>query len=234
MSRRRALIFDYDGLILDTESATFEVWREFYRDEGAELRLSDWLQAVGHVDNFDPRTHLERQNGRSYHWERVQAALRERIWRRIAGRAPLDGVADLIARGRAAGWRIGVASNSDREWVRAGLESCGLLGRIDAIRARDDVVRHKPHPEVYLAVLGALDCDAGRSIAFEDSAAGTVAAKACGLRVIAVPNPLTRHHDLSAADEIRHSLAGFEPPARADDPARQPRPAIRAGGREPA
>ncbi len=212
----RALIFDFDGLILDTETATFEVWKQFYAGQQAELTLEEWLKAVGHVDNFDPRAHLEKVSGASFNWPVVEADLRQRILK-IVGQLPvLPGVAELIQQATKEGMRTGVASNSDRQWVEEGLAICGLRESIEVVRTRDDVDRYKPHPDVYLSVLEALAADPQLSIAFEDSAPGVAAAKAAGLYVVAVPNALTRYHDLSAADVVVESLQGFKLPKLAE------------------
>ena len=122
----------------------------------------------------------------------------------------LPGVAELIEQGLRLGYRLGVASNSTADWVAPNLERLGLRKFFAAVRTVDQVARPKPHPDVYLGALADLGvAQAAGSYAFEDSRPGAQAAKAAGLRVIAVPNPLTRHQDLSMADEVRASLAGF-------------------------
>lgn len=116
---------------------------------------------------------------------------------------------------RRAGWRIGVASNSTPEWVRAGLERVGLAGFVEVIRGRGTVERLKPHPDLYVAVLRDLDADPLRSFAFEDSEPGVQSARAAGMRVIAVPRALTRHQDHAGAHLVLESLEAFELPAGA-------------------
>lgn len=206
----RALIFDYDGLIVDTESSTYEVWRQLYREHGAELTIPDWLQAVGHVDHFDPRSHLETLTGRTLDWPQLDEQIAQSLRHAVAKLPPLPGVVTLMQAARTTGWRIGVASNSDTTWVLGGLDRLGLSSLVEAVRTRDDVSRHKPHPDVYLAVLAALDADPARSIAFEDSAPGAEAARAAGLHVIAVPNQLTSHLPIPHAHEFLASLSDFQ------------------------
>ncbi len=208
----KAIIFDFDGLIVDTETATFQAWQRLYRAEGVELSLQNWLQAVGHVDNFNPRQHLEELTGKSYHWPELDDGLRIEISSWINEKNVLPGIRELIQQAVARGLGIGVASNSDLKWVEDGLTKCGLRDSIGVLRTRDDVSRYKPHPDVYLSVLQALRVDPHEAIAFEDSEPGCTAAKAAGLFVVAVPNSLTRHHNLLAADELLDSLAGFTLP----------------------
>lgn len=206
----RALIFDFDGLTLDTESATFAVWRSVYRREGVELTLPTWLQAVGHVGNFDPHAHLEEMTGRRHDHAALDAEIRALLERAVADLPPMPGVEALMRVGREMGWRIGVASNSDSAWVRGGLAASGLAPLVEAVCTRDDVANPKPAPDVYRAVLAALDAAPESSIAFEDSRPGVLAAKAAGLHVVAVPNTLTRHSDLSPADERLATLVDYQ------------------------
>ena len=206
----RALIFDFDGLIVDSETPAYEAWRELYEREGVHLAVADWLNAVGYVDGFDPQNHLEKVTGRVFDWPaldlEVKARARELVW----ASPPLPGVVALLEAGWTAGWRLGVASNSSADWVVPGLERLGLRSYFEVVRTVDTVARPKPQPDVYLGALADLGLStATGSLAFEDSAPGVRAAKAAGLYVVAVPNALTQHQDLSPADEIRASLEGF-------------------------
>ncbi len=212
----RALIFDFDGLICDTEWPTFVVWRDLYARFGAELTLDTWLLAVGSVNGLDPRSHLESLIGRSLDWGPLDRETAREITNEVAKLTPLPGVLELMQEGRAGGWKVGVASNSSTDWVLGGLDRLGLLPRIDVVRTREDVAQPKPAPDVYLAVLAALGADADVSLAFEDSAPGVASAKAAGLYVTAVPNALTRHHDLSLADQCVASLMHALPMLRVE------------------
>ena len=143
----------------------------------------------------------------------LDAQISARARELIAAAAPLPGVVSLIERGLAAGYRLGVASNSTADWVVPGLERLGLRKHFEVVRTVDTVARPKPQPDVYLAALADLGILTPMgSLAFEDSEPGVRAAKAAGLYVVAVPNELTRHQDLSLADEIRPSLTGYHLP----------------------
>ncbi len=208
----RALILDFDGLIVDTEMAEFVAWQELYERQGARLEVADWLDAVGYVNGFDPRAHLEKLVGRALDWPALEPNRLARARSYAADLPVLPGVVALLEQGKRLGYRLGVASNSDGAWVGEGLGRLGLREYFAVLRTRETVARPKPNPDVYLAVLADLGASAAGSLAFEDSQPGVEAAKAAGLYVVAVPNSLTQHQDLSRADEIRASLSGYELP----------------------
>ena len=121
----------------------------------------------------------------------------------------LPGVRELIAEARAAGVRLGIASNSPHVHVDGHLERRGMRGFFDAILCRDDVSVGKPEPEVYLKALAALGVAAAEAVALEDSRLGHIAAHRAGLRVVVVPNPSTAHDTFGHAEARLESMAGF-------------------------
>ncbi len=208
----KALIFDYDGLIVDSEYPEYLSWKEIYAEAGVELTEQVWTSAVGSVNAFDPKSHLEKATGLTFDWVAINLERRRKLMERQLSQPVLPGVRDLMERGRAGGWRIGVASNSTSIWVEDGLKRLGLRSLVEAVRTVDQVQSPKPHPEVYLRVLEDLGAAAAESYAFEDSQPGVTAAKAAGLTVIGVPSLLTRHQDLSLANRLVESLSHFELP----------------------
>jgi HAD superfamily hydrolase (TIGR01509 family) len=215
MTTPRALILDFDGLMVDSEMPEYLAWKEIYAREGAHLRVEDWLNAVGYVNGFDPQAHLEKLTGQTFDWLTLETWRAGRLveLRAAMGRETLPGVRALIDQAEQWGYRLGVASNSTDDWVLSGLDRIGLRGRFLTVRTRDSVLLPKPAPDVYLGALSDLGASAAGSLAFEDSEPGVTAAKAAGLYVVAVPNELTRLQDLSLADEIVSSLEGFRMPA---------------------
>lgn len=209
----RALILDFDGLIVDSEMPVYQAWRELYEREGVHLAVADWLNAVGYVDGFDPRARLTQQTGRIFDWAALDREVSDRVRELVWASEPLPGVVALLEAGRVAGYRLGVASNSSADWVVPGLERLGLRHFFEVVRTVNTVARPKPQPDVYLGALADLGIStAAGSLAFEDSEPGVRAAKAAGLYVVAVPSELTQHQDLSLADERRESLAAFRLP----------------------
>jgi HAD superfamily hydrolase (TIGR01509 family) len=203
----RALIFDFDGLILDTEGPIYRSWMEVYEAHGVAMPFELWVKTVGSSNQaFHPQHHLEEHLGRAL----AQEVIDRRVERRaelVLAQPLLPGVADLVDGARAAGMRVGVASSSSRDWVSGHLERLGLLDRFDCIRCRDDVEHVKPEPDLYLAVLDCLGVPSNEGLAIEDSPNGIAAAKRAGLLCVAIPNPITAGLDLGAADVRLGSLA---------------------------
>ncbi len=203
-----ALIFDFDGLILETEHADYESWAKLYRDHGEDLSMELWGNVIGRGHRFfDPFVELERRLNRPLpERDRLLTERRAHHLAMIEVLEVLPGVVDRIAEAREMGLKLGVASSSSRGWVTGHLERLGM-GDWDCIRTRDDVVEAKPDPELYLSVCACIGIGPARAVALEDSANGIRAAKAAGMKCVAIPNPMTAALDLSAADLRLVSLA---------------------------
>ncbi|HXD81294.1 MAG TPA: HAD family hydrolase [Candidatus Acidoferrum sp.] len=203
----RAIVFDFDGLILDTEEPVYRSWLEVYEAHGEQLPFERWVQIVGSTTaGFHPQHHLEERLGRSL----PQEELDRRIGRRtemILAQEVLPGVLRRIAEAKAMGLKLGVASSSTTEWVRGHLARLGILESFECMRCRDDVANAKPEPDLYLAVLECLGVRASEAIAIEDSPNGVLAAKRAGMRCVAIPNSITAQLDLGQADLLLGSLA---------------------------
>jgi HAD superfamily hydrolase (TIGR01509 family) len=202
----RGLVFDFDGLIIDTEGPVYESWADIYRQHGQELSLDFWKTIVGRGSNyFDPVAELERRLGRPLEGEAIRAERRTRTQELVEALPLLPGVLRWRAEARSLGVRLGVASSSGRGWVTGHLDRLGLDGW-DCIRCLEDVERPKPAPDLYSAVVDCFGISPSHAIAVEDSVHGVEAAKAAGLYCVAVPSSLTADHDLSRADLILSSL----------------------------
>jgi HAD superfamily hydrolase (TIGR01509 family) len=203
----RAIVFDFDGLILDTEEPVYRSWLEVYEAHGEDLPFERWVQVVGSTTaGFHPQHHLEERLGRPLPKE----VLDRRIDRRtemVLAQKVLPGVVRHIEEARAMGLKLGVASSSTTDWVRGHLARLGILDSFDCMRCRDDVANAKPEPDLYLAVLDCLGVNASEAIAIEDSPNGVMAAKRAGLRCVAIPNSITARLDLGQADLLLGSLA---------------------------
>ena len=204
----QAIVFDFDGTILDTETPDYQTWQEIYSSYDVALPLGLWLQCVGGgTDDFDPHDHLETQLGRAIDRQRLRTERRRRFLDRVHAQPVLPGVHELIA---AAQWRrlkLAVASSSDRNWVDSHLQRLGLRDQFDEVVTADDVERVKPDPALYSLAVKRLDVPAGRAVAIEDSYNGMLGAKGAGLHCIAVPNQITRNSDFSGADLLLDSIA---------------------------
>ena len=205
-----ALVFDFDGLILDTETTDFQSWQEVYRAHGCELRLEDWADCVGRpAGHFDPFEHLERLTGVRFERGQIRAQRSARMRELNLLQSVLPGVCDYLREARELGLTIGLASSSDRAWVHGHLGRLGLRDYFDTIKCVEDTGAHKPDPAPYLAVLDTLGVPPAGAVAFEDSPHGVAAAKAAGMLCVAVPNPVTRRLGLDRADLVLASLASL-------------------------
>lgn len=200
----QALVFDFDGLIIDTETPLIEAYAAVHARHGVPFDRARFIRSVGHAEYaFDP------WHGFSPHADRAALELERRTVKSdlLARQPVLPGVAELIAAARAHQLRIGLASNSEHAWVEPHLQRIGLLARFDFLACREDAPSPKPEPDLYRLVLNRFGLRGHEAIAFEDSATGVLAAKRAHLWAIAVPGPSTAHHDLSPADLRVTSLA---------------------------
>lgn len=207
------LVFDFDGTLIDTESLEYETWQASFADYGERLDLKDWLPIIGGAVSVDMWTVLEQRLGHPVpNWQHAEERRHARHAKAYEHLQLMPGVQRLFAEAARRQIPIGVASNSTQGWVERGLIKTGLRDQVKSIRARDTASRPKPDPAPYAEAVADLGGDPARSFAFEDSATGVASAKAAGLTVIAIPNQLTQHHDLSAAHRIVSSLEHFQLP----------------------
>jgi HAD superfamily hydrolase (TIGR01509 family) len=200
----RALIFDFDGLILDTETALIDAYGDVHEAHGLPFDRPLFTRSVGHADYaFDPWKAF----GASADRAALELERRAFNTRRNEAQPILPGVVALIEQGRKAGLKVGLASNSGREHVSGHLGRLHLLGCFDFVACREDVPAPKPEPDLYRHVLDHFGIRGHEAIAFEDSHTGTLAAKRAGVWVVAVPNLSTGHHDFGHVDLRVASLA---------------------------
>ncbi|HEV3232724.1 MAG TPA: HAD-IA family hydrolase [Candidatus Dormibacteraeota bacterium] len=203
----RAVVFDFDGLILETEVAILTAWREVYAEHGLTLPLELWVETLGTAEHwFDPLTHLA-EAGVQLDREELDARRRRRHVEILAGESPLPGVMDYLDAAPGLGLRLGVASSSTHRWVDGHLERLGIRERFASVRCREDVARTKPDPALYLAAAADLGVAPAEAIAIEDAPNGVRAAKSAGMFCVAVPSVLTGDLDLGQADLRLGSLA---------------------------
>lgn len=204
----KGLIFDFDGLIVDTESPIYQSWQELYQSYGGSLLLEDWIKLIGSAELFfDPWEELERQVGHAVDREAIEAKRQARELTLIEGLSPLPGVQELLQEAKESGLQVALASSSPCSWVTGHLEHLGLAHYFDFMIASDDVKQTKPDPELFLVALSRLGIKSNEAIVFEDSLNGVLAAKRAGIFVVAVPNALTNHLPLEMADLRVNSLS---------------------------
>jgi HAD superfamily hydrolase (TIGR01509 family) len=204
----RGLLFDFDGLLVDTETPSRLAYEELYREHGHELPLDKWATLVGTIGaEFDPDSHLEELVGRPLD----QVALAERRRAREFELCDLEdfrpGIEDYLAGAESRGLKAAIVSSSDTDWIERHLLRLDRANGWDVIVAADgDVARAKPQPALYVEALERLGLEPAEAIAFEDSVNGIRAAKGAGVFVVAVPNPITETFTLDEADLTLRSL----------------------------
>ncbi len=196
----QAILFDFDGLIVDTETTIYECWAAFYEAHGESLSLADYKNCVGSdFGQFDPARELEQRTGKRFDWSREDRERNAEIRRRLADQDARPGVRQLIADTAATGTPLAVASSSSRDWVEGWLRKLDLLGHFVGTMTRDDVSRVKPSPELFLGAAGLVGAPPAHCLIFEDSENGLRAASAAGIRCAIVTNPVTSGGDFSDA-----------------------------------
>ncbi len=204
----QAIIFDFDGTILETELPDYIAWQEIYQEHQCELPLDLWLTGVGgSLTEFDPYASLEQQVGRTLDRPMLREKKRARVQELIAEESVRPGVVEVIEAAQRLGLRLGLASSSARGWVEGYLILLGLRDYFEVIFTRDDVVRVKPDPTLYSLAVNALGVRPEAAVAIEDSRNGMLAAKAAGLRCLVVPNAVTHQLRFPEADLQMQSLA---------------------------
>jgi HAD superfamily hydrolase (TIGR01509 family) len=209
----KAFLFDFDGLILDTETASRAGWQWLYGEHGHELPPEKWELVVGTVGAWDPFAHLEDLVGGPLERD----ALNERRYAHelslIEAEELRPGIAEYLAAAGRLGLQRAIVSSASRRWIDMHLERLERAVGWDAIVTADhDEVRAKPAPTLYLEALETLGVAPEEAVAFEDSPNGARAAKAAGIYVVGIPNSVTRSFGLhDDADVVVESLADLPP-----------------------
>jgi putative hydrolase of the HAD superfamily len=190
-----ALIFDFDGLILDTETAEIRSWQNIYAEYGYPFPHDEFIQTVGGygISNFDAALYLQDLTHGSLNADVLRTRFRNQSGDTIRRSSILPGVANILTEAKHRNMKLAVASSSPHSWVDAHLTRLGLFQQFDKIICRDDVApgRTKPKPDLFLKALEQLNVRADEAVVFEDSPHGVEAANAAGIAVVLVPNPTT-------------------------------------------
>ena len=204
----RALLFDFDGLIIDTESAIYQAWRELYEDHGHPLPVERWSQCVGtDFGAYNPKTDLEMLTGKDFDWHLEVAARERRVNELLATFDALPGVRELLVEAASVGMPCSIASSSPLSWIEPWLDKMELRSYFANISCRDFVEKIKPAPDLFLHAANKLGAAADEVIVFEDSLNGLRAARAAGMKCVVVPGPTTQHLDFEGAWRMLDSLA---------------------------
>ena len=207
MTHIKAIVFDFDGLILNTETTDFESWRAMYRAHGFELPLSTWMPIIGDsTQDFTIEQYLVELTGEEIDRPELRKRQRALHLEMLEDAMPMPGVEEYIRDAKRSGLRIGIASGSRRSWVVDRLARLGLSHHFETVVCRDDVGRAKPDPAAYITAVRNLGANPDQALALEDSPPGVKAAKGAGLFCVAVPGPMTKNHSFHEADMRLESL----------------------------
>jgi HAD superfamily hydrolase (TIGR01509 family) len=206
----QALIFDFDGLILDTEMPVFSAWKQIFQEHDCYLTLETWSECIGvPPDECDPIDFLEESLGEPVPRQEVLDRQREIETVLIREESIMPGVEDYLNAAKQLGLRLGIASSSTRPWVDGHLRRLGVNRHFEAVLTSDQVERAKPYPDLYLAALRALDSEPEQVVALEDSPYGVLAAKRAGIFCVAVPNRITAQLTFPQTDLTIPSLSSL-------------------------
>jgi HAD superfamily hydrolase (TIGR01509 family) len=208
------ILFDFDGLILETETPIFQAWQEKFQEYGQDLSLEEWSVILGKSkEHLGPIEEFLSSFAEQEIREKIVKDVSARELSLINDQQPLPGAVELIRKSHQKGLRLGIVSSSDRIWVHAHLSRLGLLEYFNHTSCADDVQEAKPDPALYHLGLQKLGCTPDKVLVLEDSPTGVLAAKRAGLYCIAVPNPLTRQLQFNlnggAPDLVLNSLVEF-------------------------
>jgi HAD superfamily hydrolase (TIGR01509 family) len=206
----KGLIFDFDGLILDTETPNYNAWQRVYQSCGVDLPISVWCGCIGGAaDSFNPLEYLQSLLPAPFDPQEMHQRYLRNYEEITRVENPLPGVREILTEGRKMGLEISIASSSPRKWVESHLVKMNLMDDFSILITFDDTHRVKPEPDLFLLAAQRCGFTPAEGIIFEDSPNGVLAANRAGIKCVAVPNPITALLDLSHADLIIEHLNSY-------------------------
>lgn len=202
-----AVLFDFDGVLVDTEWAIYQSWLRVFMANGHNLPLDLYTRCIGSdFSTWSAKSHLEELTGQNFDWHDLDAKRQAEILRDLADEKPMPGAIRLLDKLTSSGVSCAVVSSSSHRWVDGWLEKLGLAGYFLTTVCRGDAPHIKPAPDLFVAAATRLGLAPADCLVIEDSLNGLRAAKAAGMAVWVVPNRVTVGLDFSAADRVLYSL----------------------------
>lgn len=202
-----AVLFDFDGVLVDTEWAIYQAWLRTFEMHGHELPLEVYTRCIGSdFATWSPKTHLEDLSGLAFDWHDLDARRQEEIMRDLKHQGTMLGVVGLLDQLAANGVRCAVVSSSSHAWVDGWLTRLGIFHRFETVVCRGDAPQIKPAPDLYQEAAKRLQLKPEQCLVIEDSLNGAKAAIAAEMRVWIVPNRVTTGLDFAVADRVFASL----------------------------
>ena len=198
-----AVLFDFDGILVDTEWAIYQAWVRTFQSHGQELPLSLYTRCIGSdFDAWSPKTYLEDLTQLGFDWIKMDSERQLEIRASLEKEGAIEGVLDLLEEIREKGLPVAVVSSSSHNWVDGWLDKLDLGGFFTEVVCKGDAPRIKPTPDLYLEAARRLGLAAGECLVIEDSLNGLISAKAAGMNAWIVPNRVTAGLDFSLADRV--------------------------------
>lgn len=205
--RFSAVLFDFDGILVDTEWAIYQAWLRTFQKHGHDLPLEIYTHCIGSdFATWSPKNHLEELSGLNFDWHDLDHSRQEEILRDLENEGPMPGVTDLLNQLILKNIRRAVVSSSSHHWVDTWLEKINCIERFEAVVCRGDAPRIKPAPDLYLEGARRLKLAPADCLVIEDSLNGIKSAIAAGMTVWVVPNRVTEGLDFSGAERVFPSL----------------------------
>jgi HAD superfamily hydrolase (TIGR01509 family) len=202
-----AVLFDFDGVLVDTEWAIYQAWLRTFQAHGHDLPLEIYTHCIGSdFATWSPKTHLEELTGLAFDWHDLDARRQEEILGELTHEGTMPGVIGLLDQLTHAAIRRAVVSSSSHHWVDGWLEKLAFAEHFETVVCRGDAERIKPAPDLYLEAARRLGLAPADCLVIEDSLNGVKSAKAAGMSVWVVANRVTGGLDFSAADRIFPTL----------------------------
>ena len=210
MKRPRGIIFDFDGVLVDTEWAIYQSWVQLYAREGQQISIATYSPCLGAgYSHWNPADYLEKLTGKKYDWE-VETPARQAVLEADLERSGLmAGAVELLDWCEEQGIGVTVASSSSRRWVQGWLERLGIYERFAGVFTRTDGYAVKPSPDLFLAAQQCLGLPKEDCLIVEDSENGTISAQNAGLPCVAIPNRMTESSNLTRAAYYLPSLSAL-------------------------
>lgn len=203
----KAIIFDFDGTIIDTETAWYMAFRDLYQEYGVDLTLEMYSQCIGtSLHNFNPYEYLVTELKWPIDLDEFRKSVQERHTEIMAQEQIRPGIIEYLQQAKQSGLKIGLASSSERAWVDKHIDQLGLSHYFEFIRTSDNVRHVKPDPELYLQTLSGLGVQSSDTIAVEDSPNGARAAMKAGIFTVVVPNSITKLLPFDDVHMMKQSL----------------------------
>jgi HAD superfamily hydrolase (TIGR01509 family) len=204
----KAVLFDFDGVLVDTEWAIYQAWLRTFQAHGHDLPLDVYTRCIGSdFETWSPKTHLEELSGLAFDWHDLDQKRQDEIMADLAGEHAMPGIVSLLENLNQWGTRLAVVSSSSHSWVDGWLEKLDLTKHFETTVCRGDAPQIKPAPDLYLEAAKRLGLAPEHCLVIEDSLNGTKAGRAAGMKVWVVPNRVTTGLDFSIATKVFPTIA---------------------------